>query len=407
MRILFLSQVIPYPPDAGPKVRIYHVLQYLASAGHEITLVAFRRPDDKPENIAQLERFCQEVHTVLMQRSKLKNAWFLFHSLLTNQPFLINRDSVKAMHQLLADLVARQSFHAVHADQLWMAQYALKAKAQSGGTVELLTVLDQHNAVYLIPKRLAAGTNNILLRAFLNLEADKLARYEVNACHQFDKVVWVTDEDRQALNAVTVGQAPLREGLTIPISVDLQSKPIISRQESANRVTFVGGLHWPPNAEGVTWFLSEVWPKIHEKVPAARLTIIGKDPPTAVKTAAQVENVEVAGYVTDLMPYLSETAAFIVPLHAGGGMRVKILDAWSWGLPIVSTTIGAEGLHYQDGNDLIIADNADAFARAVIGLFSIPELASRLSAAGRQTAEEHYDWRQRYRTWDEVYSGPA
>jgi polysaccharide biosynthesis protein PslH len=407
MRILFLSQVIPYPPDAGPKVRIYHVLQYLASAGHEITLVAFRRPGDKPENIAQLERFCQEVHTVLMQRSMLKNAWFLFHSLLTNQPFLINRDSVKAMHQLLADLVARQSFHAVHADQLWMAQYALKAKAQSGGTVELLTVLDQHNAVYLIPKRLAAGTNNILLRAFLNLEADKLARYEVNACHQFDKVVWVTDEDRQALNAVTVGQAPLREGLTIPISVDLQSKPIISSQESANRVTFVGGLHWPPNAEGVTWFLSEVWPKIHEKVPAARLTIIGKDPPTAVKTAAQVENVEVAGYVTDLMPYLSETAAFIVPLHAGGGMRVKILDAWSWGLPIVSTTIGAEGLHYQDGEDLIIADNADAFAQAVIGLFAHPELASRLSAAGRHTAEEHYDWRQRYRTWDEVYSGPA
>ena len=114
--------------------------------------------------------------------------------------------------------------------------------------------------------------------------------------------------------------------------------------------------------------------------------------------------VEICGYVADPLAYLAETAVFIVPLHAGGGMRVKIIDAWSWGLPIVSTSIGAEGIHYQDGMNLIIADSAAAFAQAVTRLLREPELAEKLGAAGRQTVETEYDWRQVYGAWDQIYA---
>jgi glycosyltransferase involved in cell wall biosynthesis len=103
------------------------------------------------------------------------------------------------------------------------------------------------------------------------------------------------------------------------------------------------------------------------------------------------------------MPYLRETAVFIVPLHAGGGMRVKIVDGWSWGLPIVSTTIGAEGIGYTDGQDIVIADTAEEFAQATIDLLANPVRAAQLGQQGRVTLEAHYDWRKTYQLWDEVY----
>ena len=145
MRILFLSQLVPYPIDAGPKVRSYHVLQYLCAAGHEVTLVAFARDSDRPEHIAHLQQFCAAVYTTPMVRSRIKDAWFLGQSILRGQPFLITRDNVSAMHRLIQKLMVEQQFDAVHADQLWMAQYALTAqKALNGSDASPRLVLDQH-----------------------------------------------------------------------------------------------------------------------------------------------------------------------------------------------------------------------------------------------------------------------
>ena len=112
---------------------------------------------------------------------------------------------------------------------------------------------------------------------------------------------------------------------------------------------------------------------------------------------------EITGYVADPTPYLAETAAFIVPLHAGGGMRVKILDAWCWGLPVISTRVGAEGIRVQEGENVRLADTPEAFAQAVVQVLRKPELAARLAAGGRRTVEVHYDWRRVYRAWDQVY----
>ena len=403
MRILFLSQLVPYPIDAGPKVRSYHVLQYLCAAGHEVTLVAFERADDKSEAIDQLRQFCTAVHTVPMTRSRMKDAWYLGQSMLMGKPFLITRDNVAAMHQLIQKLMTEQKFDAIHADQLWMAQYALTARMTLNGEgASIKMVLDQHNAVYLVPERLVNDAVNPLKRAILAREAKSLYRYELETCTCFDQVVWVTDEDRQALSP---DKRSLSAGLTIPICVDTEVKTLLDRSSAVKRVTFMGGMHWPPNAEGVLWFAREVWPQIVAEVPDAILTIIGKEPPGAFfAVEPPIPNLQVTGYVDDVKEYLAETAVFIVPLHAGGGMRVKIIDAWSWGLPIVSTTIGAEGAHYVDGENLLIGDTADDFAAAVSRLLGDPDLAASVACAGRQTAETAYEWRKVYQAWDEVYA---
>lgn len=393
MRILYLSQLVPYPLDAGPKVRQYFVLRRLAEAGHVVTLLAFRRESDTDAAVAHLREFCAEVHTVPMRRSSARDAVHLARSLVTREPFLIARDRVNAMTRRVRELASGGAFDALHADQLWMASYALEAAGASRKRPRL--VLDQHNAMALIPERLAASTGNPVQRALWRREAAAMRRYEPAMCRRFDVVVWVTSEDRAAVGV---------DGPVIPICVDPVSRPVIDRLPDARRVTFLGGLHWPPNAAGILWFAREVWPQVRAACPDAVLTVIGKNPPSGL---SMIPGTEVTGYVEDTQPHLAETAAFIVPLHAGGGMRVKILDAWCWGLPVVATSIGAEGITYRSGQDILIADEVHETAAAVIGLLRDPSAAARLAAGGRCTVETLYDWRVRYLAWDEIYGSAS
>jgi glycosyltransferase involved in cell wall biosynthesis len=404
MHILFLTQVLPFPLDAGPKVRSYYVLRYL-SQFHKITLVSFVRPTDSPETVAHLRQHCANVFTCPVPRSKVLDMVHLLRSLIIGQPFIIARDWVPAMYKLLKDIVHEiDPIDAIHADQLWMAPYALHVRHSLSNGSRPAVVLDQHNAVYLIPKRMASDTRNPLKCALLQLESQKLAQFEVETCLHFDHVLWVTEEDYQAVQGQTTrSNAPIPNSGVIPICVDVESATAIPHRSAARRVTFLGGLHYPPNAEGICWFAEKVFPKVRAAMPDTILTVIGKQPPNLGKFGIPQANLEVTGYVTDPMPYLKETAVFIVPLHAGGGMRVKILDAWKWGLPIISTTVGAEGVQILPGENILIADSPEEFAQATIRLLTDPKQGERLVRAGRAWVEQYYSWRTIYQMWNKIY----
>lgn len=406
MHILFLTQVLPYPLDAGPKVRAYYVLRYLARQ-HDVTLVSFVRASDTPEAVAHLRTYCRAVHTVPMARARVKDVGFLLESLVTARPFIITRDRSGAMNQLLRALATGGNrWDAVHADQLWMAPYALYFRERRHGDTAPLTVLDQHNAVYMILRRLASAERNPAKRLMLALEARKLAAFEVSICRRFDRVTWVTQEDYTAVSDVApAGQQVPNHGV-LPICASPEDEPPIQRTAAGRRVTFLGGLHYPPNAQGILWFAEHIFPRVLAQAPDAVLTVMGKQPPDGLHTLGiPAANLEVTGYVDDPRPYLAETAAFVVPLLAGGGMRVKIVDGWSWGLPIVSTTVGAEGIRYCDGENILIGDTPDAFAAHVVQLLQQPEVNARIADAGRAWALEQYNWRITYRAWDDVYAG--
>lgn len=401
MNILFLTQVLPYPLDAGPKTRAYYVLRYLAQK-HTVTLVSFVRDTDTPAAIAHLASFCAAVHTVPITRSRVRDVGFLAESLITNQPFIITRDRSAAMRKVLAELVSNApAFDAVHADQLWMAPYVEYVHGLAAQ--KPLRVLDQHNAVFMIFRRLAQGERNPLMRLAAQLEAHKLARYEAALCARFERVVWVTREDYAAVAAEAAGRPVVNSGI-IPICIDTAEQGVIERKQPARRVTFLGGLHYPPNAQGVLWFAEHIFPQVLAGAPDAVLTVIGKQPPAALKDLPiPPANLEITGYVDDPHPYLQATGVFIVPLLAGGGMRVKILDAWRWGLPMVSTMVGAEGIAATPGADILLADEPDAFAAEVVRLLCDSALNAAIATNGRRSAELHYDWRTIYRAWDAAY----
>jgi len=271
-----------------------------------------------------------------------------------------------------------------------MAPYASRCEIQGP------RILDQHNAVFLAARRMGENGGNPLTRTLFRNEATKLERYERSACAAFDKVVWVSDVDRSALRDRS------RDDQVIPIATDPQKYARASRERKF-RILFLGGMHWPPNAEGVRWFAETVWPRIAQRDSSAVFTVVGKRPPAELRNLGPGDRVEATGYVEDIQPYLDETAVFVVPLLSGAGMRVKILDAWCGALPVVSTTLGAEGIETRNGEDILLGDSPEEFADAVLRVLSDQRLAGRIGEGGRSTVERLYDWRKVYRAWGNIY----
>ncbi len=405
-RILFLTQVLPYPLDAGPKVRAYHMLRHLAQH-HEITLVSFTRRDDPRESIEHLRGVCADVRTVLMQRSMPQNLRAAAKSFATGIPIVAARDETAAMTQAIRAAVADSEPDVIHADQLSMAGYGQLA-ARLAGKRQPATILDEHNAIYLLTRRIAAVETNPLRRAIVDREARAFVRYEAEMCRAYDHIFTVTAEDKGhllALQPTEAREAAASRFTVIPICVDPDRTAVVQPQRATPpTILHLGTMFWPPNVAGVLWFAREVLPLIHRVQPDARFVIVGKNPPGEILALTADPRIDVTGYVADPTPYLTAADAFIVPLHAGGGMRVKILDAWLWGMPIVSTPIGAEGIELLDGENILLAQDPPTFASAVLALLQDQALNRNLRTQGRAWVESHYAWQTVYRRVDQVYN---
>ncbi len=326
--------------------------------------------------------------------------------MLSGLPIVIVRDETADMPATLHRLTQETPFDVIHADQLSMAGYGQVAARRGSSR----TLLDEHNAIYILAQRMATTESNRLRRLVMAREAHAFAHYEAAMCRAYDALLTVTQEDRAHLLALFPYEqrASLAGKFTVvPICVDPEKTlPVAHRPRSENdppTILHLGTMFWPPNVAGVLWFAREVLPLIRRQIPEARFVIVGKSPPREVQALASDPHIEVTGYVSDPTPHLAATDVFVVPLHAGGGMRVKILDAWLWGLPIVSTPIGAEGIETRDGENILLAEDAAAFAQATLRLLTDEGLNQRLRVAGRAWVESRYSWRQVYRQVDEVY----
>lgn len=393
MRVLLLTQVVPFPPDSGPKIKTYNVLRYLAQR-HEVHLASFVRSSEEQANAEGLREHCASITTVPLRRSRPRDAAYLATSLITGRPFLVERDDAAAMRQAVQTLVRQHSFDAVHADQLTMAQFAVDLPVP-------LRVLDEHNAVWTIVRRAASHERWGPSRVLAELEWRKLREYEGEICRRFDLVTVVSGEDYAALAEAARAVFPAE---VIPIAVDVQELRFAPRTSEARHVVSVATMFYPPNVEGVHWFATEVFPLIRRQLPDVLFYIVGNRPPGKItRLAGPVTGIVVTGYVADLEPILRQSAVMVVPLHSGSGMRVKILEAFARGLPVVSTTVGVEGTRALDQMHLLVADKPDEFAQAVVRVLSEPVLSARLARAGRDLVEAEYDWRIALCGLDKVY----
>ena len=405
MRVLFLTQIVPYPPDAGPKVKTWHVLRYLIQRGHEVTLVTFFR-DDEAQYLDTLKERCAQVVAIPIRRSRRADIVYWLKSHLTGRPFIVERDDLAPFRQAVQKIVAEKAIDVIHADQLTMAQFALPPKGYTGGWPA--TIFDAHNAVWTIIERLKDNAR-LPLKPVLALEAKRVRRYEGQILRTFDHVFAVSEPDAQAIVAAWNDGTPettLREKITvIPIAVDATALTPVARRAGSKNIMTLGTLHYPPNADGIRWFASEVFPLIQQSLPDTTLTIVGKNPPADfLELAGRHPGViRVTGYVPDLTPYMAESALMVVPVRAGGGIRVRILDAFARAMPVVTTTVGLEGIQAQPDRDILVADNPETLSEAVIRLIQDENLQDFLAQNGRRLAETQYDWRIILKALDNVY----
>ncbi|MGD8752349.1 MAG: glycosyltransferase family 4 protein [Anaerolineales bacterium] len=413
MNILFLTQIIPYPPDAGPKVKTWHVLRYLVECGHQVTLASFVRPEEE-SHVSTLQETCVAVHTVPIRRSRPADIFYWLRSHLTGRPFLIERDDHDSMRALVARLLASGKFDVIHADQLTMTQFALPANLQDGIHSMLkngpVLIFDAHNAVWTIIERMSRNSS-WLLRPIIALEAWRVKRYEGLIIRHFDHILAVTEVDRQALSTAAESDfndsdSSLPTISVIPIAVDTTQLQPITRQPGSANILTLGTLHYPPNADGIRWFMQEVYPLIQRQLPEATLTIIGKNPPKDFleRASQKPQSIHVTGYVPDLIPYFEQAAVMVVPVRAGGGMRVRILEAFAQAMPTVTTTVGLEGIDACPGEEILVADTPSDFASAVVQLLQDESLQTHLATKGRRMAEELYDWRVVLQKMDKIYN---
>lgn len=365
MKILFLTNLLPYPLDNGGKIKTYTTLKALHENGHEIDLISFYEDEEDVKYIGKMQELCQNVKVIKLKLTTATNKAYMLKqaikSLFSKYSFGVYKYYSKMMTETLNHIGREQKYDCVYFDHLQMCVYyeclkKIYPKAKY--------ILDEHNCEYVIMQRRLLVSGNILMKVFMLLEVAKLKSFEKKMLLAFDKIIALTHEDESAMRSLVAGNIPIN---VIPIGMENDTDNLYGKNKSndVTRIMFVGTLSWEPNSDGIMWFLRNVFPKIEEKISKFELYVIGKNPSDELKNIASLyPNVIVTGYVDSVIPYYEKCDYMIVPLFVGSGQRVKIIEGFSYGMPVVSTTIGAEGINYVDGDSIIIADDIEGFLSA-------------------------------------------
>jgi glycosyltransferase involved in cell wall biosynthesis len=332
---------------------------------------------------AELLRFCTAVDIIDISSATDGGGLMATaaKSVLTGLPFNVMVYRSSAVHDRVAALCAREPFDVVHFDTIGLAQYLPLAG-------ERPAVMTHHGAESHMIRRRIPFERNPLRRGFLWFEWLTLQRYERRLCPRFGVNVVMSDDDGEIMRRI----APDAVFVSVPNGVDVDYfKPGASAPRTS--LVFAGRLDQYSNRDGMLHFMRAAWPLVAQARPEITIDIIGANPPGELRSlAAQDPRVRVHGFVPDIRPFFAAAAAAICPVRNGGGTRLKVLDALALGVPLISTTVGLEGIAARPERDVLIADSPAAFASQVNRVFEEPGLAQRVAAAGRRLVEDQYSW---------------
>ncbi len=378
MRLLFLTETIPFPLDSGGRIKTYHTLRAL-SQEHEVHCHAFIREEAQRRFEPELASCCRSITLHTRGRSRLGEARALLEGYITGTPFLVQRHFDRGVFARLKAIVSESPFDAVYCDHLSMLEY--------GRRLGLPIVYDAHNVEFEIIKRHAATLGMLPLRAFAEVEWRMLRRYEQALFPTCGLIYSVSDVDARTIRSFG-GGVPVA---VVPISVDAQSAVQAMPVRAGHELLFVGGLHWPPNADAVGYFIEDIFPLVKSRLPGVHLTVVGRTDEQIQRRLQAGGGVTFVGHVPDVEPYFGRSRAMVVPLRSGSGMRVKILEALARGMPTVTTSIGCEGIGAVPGRHILVADTPSDFAAQVVRLLTDDALSAALSASSRELARSTYD----------------
>ncbi len=378
MKTLIVAPFSPYPLVFGGAIRLYHLVKMFSSFS-EVTLLAYASWTDDPNVVAHLETIC---HKAILVADKPETSEKLrVRSLLSSRSFQYHSHFTGHFQQELDLLLRSEQYDCIVCEMTQMAYFSYTQP-------RALRILDMQNIEHELLLRRASVEPNLLKRAALWYEGQKFRREELALCKDFDLIFTPSDRERDALRRLP-GMPPVE---SLPNSIDPDFFALRPQVSEGHEIAFIGTTHVDANRDGLIYFMDEIFPLIERRLPSVQLKLVGGDPPPEIRAFGSRPNVEVTGYVKDVRTYMARAKALVVPLRSGGGTRLKILEGLSYGVPTVSTSIGAEGLNLVDGEQILIGDTPQAFADQVYRALTEPALQERLRLAGRQVVEERYSW---------------
>lgn len=391
LKVLIIDEEIPFPPDAGKRIRTWNLLWRLAKE-HDLTLLCYGSPEEP--GLEAIREAGVRVHLVppLGESSGWALYLRLFMNLFSRYPFSVVKHFSSEFQAALDHLLASETWDLLQCE--WTPyMHFLRQR------VACPVLVATHNVENQIWERRGLHGRNIAERLFFRLQAWKMRQFEKNAMRRATAVTAVSLTDATIMSSWGVTNITV-----VANGADLRSCDGCCGAERQNELLSISSLDWYPNEDSLEFFVSEIFPEIRKQRPDIIFSIVGRRPKESLRQKFQsLPGVAFHGEVQDVRPFLSAAVVVVVPLRIGGGSRLKILEALAAGKAVVSTSVGAEGLELNSGEHLLIADDPKEFARKVVELLQSPERRNRLGQAGRQRIIERYDWENIAKKLEEVW----
>lgn len=385
MKILQLCNKAPYPANDGSSIAIATLAEGLADNGVELHLLPINtKKHFKPE-----ENIPAEFKTKTNYQSVYRNAdtsiQGAFLNLFSSQSYFVSRFHFKEYEAQLINKLKNNTFDIIQIEGVFMCVYIPILKQYSKAKI----VLRSHNVEHQIWERHLANEKSGIKKTYLSLQNSRLKSFEINAFNEVDAIVTITDEDKKTIASLCPNK-PIHTCLT---GINLNSYQQVTEPKHPNTLFHFASMDWMPNIEAVDWLLKEAWNDVLKQQPNAKLVLAGRGMPDRFKKLASA-NISIIDDVKDSAEFYKMYDVMLVPLWSGSGLRIKLVEGLAYGKAIITTSIGAEGIPYTSGKDLIIADSGKDFSNAIIELLNNTSQKQNLQSAARQLAELTFDYKR-------------
>ncbi|MCD4813938.1 glycosyltransferase family 4 protein [bacterium] len=379
MNLLFLAPILPYPVEDGDRQRAYHLLKELAKM-HHVHFLGFIRSPEQQAHVKYLETICASSQAVMISRREIVlnclKAW------VTLVPLNVAAFNSRRMHAAVRQIVKDKKIDGIYTYRLRMAPYARRARVG-------FRVLDFTDAMTRHFQNRAQIEHSLLKQFYLQHEIKRLRKYEARISHHFDASVISSEVDLGFLKHL--GAAPTLEEVTN--GVDTQSFSEVKILSQKPELVFVGNMAYYPNYLGLQDFCRNIWPLLKIKLPAARLTVVGKRPADfETNQHWHQPGIDFVGIVPDISVYFKKARIAIAPLQVASGRQFKVIEYFSSALPVVATRLVADNVLACDQEHCLVADTAEQFTEKCVQLYQDDALADKIRIQGRRLALEKYDW---------------
>ncbi len=392
MKILMLTPYLPFPPSSGGQIRSYNLIKHL-SKKHEITLFCYIRRKEEERYLPELKKYCKKVKVFV--RRKAWNPLNVLLAGLTQYPFLVCIYLSNAFKKAVTEELAGAPYDLIHAETFYVMTNIPKTNTP--------ILLVEQTIEYLVYKHYVEGLKNVFLKWLLSIDVAKLRFWETYYWKKADEVVAVSAADKDEMLKL----APQLKVDLVPNGVNLDFFSVKKNWSDANpRILFVANFKWLQNIEAARLLLDEVFPRVHAKFQRAKVWVVGQFVPDTIKKYRSKDVIIEPLQESDqegIKKAYYDSSVFVSPLRGPGGTRLKHFGAMAAKLPLITTTVGAEGLGAKDGKEIIIRDDPEGISDAVLKVLSDEKYSKKIAENARALVEEKYSWYKMGQLLDEIY----